>query len=389
MTTVDVLVAGGGPAGSMAALRATEAGLDVLLVERDAVIGSPVRCAEGVDGKGLSEFFEPDPVWISQSINGYSLIAPDGTVVNMDADGAWGYILERTRFDRMIAERAATAGARVLCGVEAAGMSAFEDGARTVMLQSGDRRWDIRARIVVAADGVESRVARWAGLGTAAKPHDMETAAQVLAAGIDIDSNRFNMYFGETYAKGGYAWVFPKGPDCANIGLGVSGDYARNYRPADLLDTFMQKHFPDAAIVGRTVGGIPCTGGIQRYTADGLMVAGDAAHMANPITGGGIVSALIAGAVAGETAGEAIRKGNATERGLKSYVKRCDDRIVKPNRRFYRLKEGIFDIPDERMNEIAHEIVALPQEKRTPVRVLRSALWNQPKLLLALAKVVF
>ena len=169
----------------------------------------------------------------------------------------------------------------------------------------------------------------------------------------------------------------------------MSGDLAGGYRPAVLLDTFMKKHFPDAAIVGRTVGGIPCTGGIDKYMADGLMVAGDAAHMANPITGGGIVTALIAGSIAGETAGEALRKGDTSERGLKPYVKRCDDRIVKSNRRFYRLKEGIFHIPDERMNEIAREIVSLPQEKRTPVRVLRSALWNQPKLLLTLAKVVF
>ena len=98
---------------------------------------------------------------------------------------------------------------------------------------------------------------------------------------------------------------------------------------------------------------------------------------------------MIAGKLAAETAFETLKKGKTGESALKVYAKRCDKRFGKMNRRFYRLKEGIFTISDDRLNEIAREIISLPLEKRTPVRILKSALFKQPSLLHVLAKVTF
>ncbi|MDP2983278.1 MAG: NAD(P)/FAD-dependent oxidoreductase [Candidatus Latescibacter sp.] len=389
MQTYDVVVIGGGPAGSMAALTAAEGGLATLMVERDPVIGSPVRCAEGVDEKGLSEFFTPRPEWVAAEIESYCLVAPDGTKVEMAAGGGKGYILERLVFDRMIAQEAAGKGAKVLTAVEAVGMSGYDGGFRTVSLSNCDRKWDVRARVVVAADGVESRAARWAGLETSVNPHDMETCAQVTLAGIDFEPNMFRMYFTNEFAPRGYAWLFPKGKGTANVGLGIAGDFALGKRPFQYLDAFLAKYFPAAAVVSRTIGGVPCTGGIKKMIADGVMVCGDAAHMANPITGGGIINGMIAGRIAGETALAALKMGDAAEAALRPYVKRCNERFGDMNRRFYRLKEGILNLPDERFNSLAHELIEIPVDKRTPVRVLMSALASQPQFLLLLARVVF
>lgn len=388
MEAFDVVVVGGGPAGSMAALTAADRGLSVLMVERDSVVGSPVRCAEGVDDKGLREFFEPDPAWISATIKGYSLIAPDSTVVDMNTNGYEGYILERLVFDRMISEKAAAHGASVMTGTEAVAMSGFSDGRRTVTLAANGNSWDVSAKIVVAADGLESRAARWAGLKTHCTPHNMETAAQYMLSGVDVDDTVFQLYFTPEFAPGGYAWMFPKSNQTANVGLGISGDFSKDKSPIAYLDDFCARYFPGAAVVGKTVGGIPCTGGIKKIIADGLMVAGDSAHMANPITGGGIINALIAGKLAGEVAEKALANGAADESALGDYVHHCDSRFAKMNRRFYKLKEGIFSIPEHQLNALAREMNSLPQKKRTPVRVLRSALIKRPELLLVLARVV-
>ena len=389
MKQFDVVVIGGGPGGSMAALTAAKNGLDTLLVERDPVIGSPVRCAEGVDHKGLSEFFKPDPRWIAAEITKYYLVSPDDIAVEMNIEGARGYIVERLVFDRMIAERASIEGAYVQTGVEAVALSDFANGMRVVRIREDGTERDVAASIVIAADGVESRVARWAGIDTACGVHDMETCAQVTLAGIDFDSTAFSLYFTREFAPGGYAWVFPKGERVANVGLGISGTFAKEKKPVDFLEAFVTCYFPGASVVSRTVGGVQCSGGIGTITADGLMVVGDAAHMANPITGGGIINAMIAGRASGETAVSALKRGAANRKSLEPYRKTCNSRFGKMNRLFHRVKEGIFDIGDDGFNALAHEMLVLPLEKRTPVRLLGKALVTNPRLLAILPKLVF
>ncbi len=386
--TYDIVIIGGGPAGSMAALKAAESGLSALLVERDKAVGSPVRCAEGADHKGLAEFFTPDPAWISSVITGYILVAPDGTEIDVHVHDK-GYILDRAVFDRMIAERAASNGAVIMTETEAVGISDYENGVRTVELTGKGLSKQIPAKIVVAADGVESSTARWAGLKTATSLKNMDTCAQVLADGIAVDPHKFKMFFTREFAPGGYAWLFPKGQDSANIGLGISGEYSREKYPVQLLDAFLEFHYPEASIIERTAGGISCTGGIKKLVADGLMVAGDAAHFANPITGAGIVNAMISGKLAAETAYEALKKGDTAASALKSYSKMCETRIIKMNRIFYRFKEGIYSMPDSKMNEIAHEIARLSPEKQTPARILRASFIKNPSLLRLIPKLVF
>ena len=388
MNTYDLVIIGGGPAGSMAALTAARRGLSALMVERDPVIGSPVRCAEGVDHAGLVRFFEPDPRWIATTITRYYLVAPDGAQVEMNSGGERGYILERLVFDRMIAEEAAKAGAAVMTGIEATALSPFEDGYREVTLASGDTCWDVRARVVVAADGVESRAARWAGIATHMKVHDLDTCAQVTCAGADIDPASFSLCFTNEFAPGGYAWIFPKGAGVANIGLGITGDHARVKPPVQYLDDFLARFFPRVSVVSRTVGGVPCSGGIKDLVTDGLLVAGDAAHMANPLTGGGIINAMIAGELAANTAADALEKGASDTRALTPYTKGCERKFAAMNRRFYKVREGIQKIPDDRINAIAREALTLPVEKRTPLRMIRSAVMHQPKLLAILPKLV-
>src|SRR4029077_9690151 len=122
MPDVDVLVVGAGPAGAVAALHAKQAapGLDVVLLERDRAVGSPVRCAEGVGDAGLREFANPDGAdWAARKITRVIFQAPDDTEVVVAERGV-GWILDRTRFDAHLAAEAAAGGAQGPGGAEAA-----------------------------------------------------------------------------------------------------------------------------------------------------------------------------------------------------------------------------------------------------------------------------
>src|SRR3989449_5930193 len=108
----DVLVIGAGRAGALAAWEAKRAvpELDVLLLERDAGVGTPVRCAEGVGDAGLREFADPEGApWAARKITRVVFVAPDDTEVKV-AERDVGWILDRTRFDAVLAERAVALG---------------------------------------------------------------------------------------------------------------------------------------------------------------------------------------------------------------------------------------------------------------------------------------
>src|SRR5438309_361134 len=219
----DVLVIGAGPAGAVAAWEAkcaaTEVGVGLL--ERDAAVGTPVRCAEGVGDAGLREFADPDgAAWAARKITQIVFVAPDDTEVKV-AEPAVAWILDRTRFDAFLAAQAVALGAELRVSTEAAGMTCQPDGRWRVQLRGAAGEATCRARVVIGADGVEAMVGRWAGLDTRVPARDMESCAQYVLAGIDCDPDSIYLQFSDRIAPGGYAWVFPKGPGVAHVGLGL------------------------------------------------------------------------------------------------------------------------------------------------------------------------
>ncbi|HEX7358110.1 MAG TPA: NAD(P)/FAD-dependent oxidoreductase [Ignavibacteriaceae bacterium] len=383
-THYDIVVVGAGPAGSMAARFAAEKGVSVLMLEKDRDVGYPVRCGEAISKAGVEEFIPSNDKWIAAKISKFSFNAPDGSEVIVEFGDA-GYVLERRNFDYELARTAAEAGTEILTRAYVNGLL-FDDGKVSgVKYEHNGEQKEIKAKIVIAADGVESRVGRWAGLETFIDFRDMESAVQITAANIPVDQNTLYFYFGQDVAPNGYFWIFPKGHNKANIGLGVSGLIGKKKSAQSFLDDFMNKHYPNAPILTKIAGGVPCSITLNKISGPGIMLVGDAARQVNPLSGGGIASGMIGGKIAGIIAGEAIKQNKLDH--ILTYDKAWNDRLGKRHETFNRIKEGIYNFSDDKFNNIAHSVLKIPIEKRTLGKVFTTALINNPSLLVDIAKV--
>ena len=338
----DVVIVGAGPAGSTAARTAAQRGLSVLLLEKRQEIGSPVRCAEGIAHDALAAFIEPDPRWIAAMVTRERIITVQGGQEReaLFADGDVGYVLERRLFDRALAEKAVEAGAQILVKTAAVGLIREDGVVRGVVAEHGGERLHIEARVVIGADGVESRVARWAGLPLLLRGRETLVCAQYTLTGIKVEPDCCTYTLGDEVAPGGYAWVFPKGAGKANVGLGVRGDLAQ--RPAlEYLTRFVEARpfLAQGSPVTLIAGNVPLGMPPQRFVTGGCMIVGDAAHQAEPITGGGIANAMLATRYAAEVAAQAIESGDVSAEALEAYPRRWGATRGRQMARNLRLRE--------------------------------------------------
>jgi digeranylgeranylglycerophospholipid reductase len=358
--SADVVVVGAGPAGSACARALAQAGLDVVLIEKRQEIGAPKRCAEGI-GPGVlaAAGIEAHPRWTAGLIRKAVLHAPGGGQVPWEirsGDG-FGFIVERKVFDKFLVRDAVRAGARTLIKATVTGVVREGGLIRGVIVDQLGGRRTILSRLVVAADGVESKVARSAGLGTTNRPAHLMSCAQYEMAGLDaLDEATIHLFYGSRSAPGGYAWVFPKGGGMANVGVGIKAARAKGGAARAYLDGFIAAHpdlFSGAQALEINCGGVPIHPLTAPLVAPGLMVIGDAAHMVNPITGGGIKLALLSGKMAAEVAAEGFRANELGPRTLGEYPVRWEREHGRRIRKLLKLERFSNNLTDGDLDRIA------------------------------------
>lgn len=382
----DIIIVGGGPSGSMAAKYAAMNGVSVLVLEKDRDIGYPVRCGEAVHKEGLEEFIEIDPKWIASTISNFRLVSPDGTEVKLNFNRT-GYIVERKLFDYALSIEASKYGAEFLTRAYVYDLI-WDDGkvAGVKFEQDGESK-EIKSKVVIGADGVESRVGRWAGMKSFTKFRDMECCVQITATNLpDLDTSSCYFYFGENVAPGGYLWVFPKGKNTANIGLGIGGDKAKIKSPIRYLNEFIEAKFSNISQLTKIAGGVPCAITHKEIVKNNVMLVGDAAQQVNPLSGGGIITGMLAGSIAGRIAAESIKKNNYSI--LNDYPKEWYERKGKSHESYYKIKNGIYKFTDEKLNKIAHSAVKIPEAERTLKQIFKIALYDNPALIIDIAKLI-
>ncbi|MEA1924275.1 MAG: NAD(P)/FAD-dependent oxidoreductase [Candidatus Altiarchaeota archaeon] len=351
MDEYDVVVVGAGPAGSTAARFAAEKAR-VLLVDKHKEIGSPKRCGEGLTLDAFRDLNIPlDKRFINKEIYGSIVYAPGGRKIEVKSDEPSGYVIERKIFDKFLAAEASRNGARVLA--DAYAKLNIENGRISgVRIRHQEEERDIKAGIVIAADGVESQTARQAGINTTIRPRDMDSCFEYEMSDIEIENpEAIHVFIGNKIAPGGYTWIFPKDDDRANVGVGVSGGEEKTAKY--YIDRFIKSR-PDlrrGSILEVNVGCIPVGASLKELVKDNLMVVGDAARQVNPIHAGGVHNAMLAGKLAGATAAEAIDSGNLGI--LKRYELEWNSSKGKQLEKLLRTKYFMEKLRDEDMDYLA------------------------------------
>ena len=292
----DIVVIGAGPAGSCAARAAAQRGAKVLLIDRRQRLGIPVQCAEFVP-QGISRHASFSSACIMQRVEKMVTHLPGRIAYEMKSPG---YMLDRSLFDKELAASAILSGAKISVGTKAVGLS--PEG---LVVKQSSKKKTIPAKVFISADGANSSIARFVG-----QPSLKTIVALQYEVVLSEPQNHVDVYFHQDY-EGGYGWFFPKGKT-ANAGVGVVSSKAS--RLTDLLEHFLDflkrsKKLKEIQTVSKTGGVIPCEFR-EKNVFENVLLVGDAAGHAHPITGAGIFNAVLGGEIAGRIAAEAIERGD-------------------------------------------------------------------------------
>lgn len=287
---VDVVIVGLGPAGATAARVAAAGGASVLALERKRIAGHPVQCAELIPRLLAKEAGDAARA-VRQEITQMKTFVESGTAD--EKPDFPGYMIDRDTFDANLVADARAAGAE--CRLEA--MVRAVDDAGHIYLASGER---LQPRLIIGADGPRSLIGRAIGAQNTELVETRQVSVKLCGtyAATDI--------FLSAAIPGGYGWMFPK-REKANVGVGVFAHRKGELKSLveNLHERLVQEGRVGRAILATTGGAIPVggiIGPVGRLHQSPVLLAGDAAGLANPITGAGINAAILSGALAGEAA---------------------------------------------------------------------------------------
>lgn len=357
-SSYDVVIAGAGPGGSITARDCAKSGLKVLLLEKRPEIGAPKRCGEGLSLDGLKQIgYTENEKFVAQTITNGIFIAPNGKRIEIPK-GDGGVILERKLFDKYLAYDAAKAGAKVVAKAEVVDVIKKDGKVAGVIVDYYGEKIKVGAKVVVASDGIESKVAKMAGLNTLSSLLNMAPGYQYEMAGIDIeDCHKLYFYFGMSIAPGGYVWVFPKGDHVANVGVGIiaknDGKTAKYY-----LDNWI-KSMPSikkGSIIEENAGGIPLGNLLKKMTLDNFLVVGDAAHQVNPVHGGGLFESTFAGQIAAKVISRAINDGDTSDKKLNEYTRLWWEERGNHLAKLEKIMNVVMKLNDDEINSISNSL---------------------------------
>ncbi len=329
----DVLVIGGGPAGATAAHELAKAGRSVMLLDR---AGRTKPCGGAVPPQLLRDFDVPESMMVAQ-IDTARIISPTWRTVDIPVGDGYVGMVDRDVFDEWLRTRAANAGAERHVGT----FTTFARGADGIPVisytdgrsRSGETR-QVRARMVIGADGALSPVARQCIPNSHKAKHVFAYHEIVKSPEAGDTANfgpaRCDVYYQQPLSPDFYAWVFPHG---ATTSIGT-GSLQKGFGLKNAVAKLRQDTGLDKVETIRKEGApIPIKPLPQWDNGRDVVLAGDAAGVVAPASGEGIFYAMTGGRFAADAVLAALVTGNAKA-------------LRQARRRFMRLHGPVFFVLD-------------------------------------------
>lgn len=316
----DVIVVGGGPCGSFSALTAARLGVDVIVCEEHREIGVPSHCAGHMSLSGLKRLgLDLSRDVVENEINGAVFCSPSGHEFRVNFASPVTCVLNRALFDKFLANLAEEAG--VTYRLETRAESLFLDSGRVRGVSVKGEV--LESSVVIDSEGCSSTLLKKAGLPTLDKSMVVKGVEVEVNKVEDVDHDTVEVYLGQKYAPGLFAWIIPRPDGSAKVGLAT-----KTGNPKLCLQSFVSHNSRARVKLRRSrfvsVSYHPITlgGPIAKTYHNGLLIVGDVASQVKPTTGGGVVMGLTCAKIAGETAYQAIQHGDCSENFLSLYQHR-------------------------------------------------------------------
>ena len=395
----DLVVVGGGPAGSAAAYRAAKLGLNVLLLEEHAEAGFPPHCAGKLTVRAFKEFNLPASCVVNR-VRGAYFYSPKNVSFKVSKPDFESYIVDREMLDRWLIRRAERAGAELRFRSKVKGVVPCREIG--ILVKGSD--FAVRSSVVVLAEGGCRRLTEKLGFGCLSKLKGIQFEVE----DFEFKAEDFvELFFGWRFFPGFFGWVIPLNDGKARVGLCVNTALT-SIPPRIYLEKALKGHPILAARAAksrivRAYGGIiPIHGPVSRpWHPRGIILVGDAAGHAKSTTGGGVFFGLKAGELAGEAAARFPEEGI---RALKFYEASCRKAFGLELAFTSKVRQMLDSLSDQELDEIFRLIASSEQTLKTIEKygdtafqskvffptlkaILRSAL-RKPRYMTVLMKVI-
>ena len=313
----DVVVAGGSIAGLTFAAEASKRGLSVLVAEEHDEIGEPEKCDGLVSLRGMKGYGHPPrPEVVQNEIASGVIHSPLGRHFAINATALDVVVLDRSEYDKQVADEARASGAEIVTGARASGFLQTQDG---ISVTIGNET--VTARYYIDATGPSSGhkggvlpAAKYELEGDWVKEHSVE---------VFLDAKRYPGFF---------AWVIPFGRHAAKVGVAGSG-----ISPFKALDSFLADK--PHTVLRKVSAPIYIGGPALQFVGGRKVLVGESAGQVKPTTAGGIVTSMAGAVMAARWVSESLRLHRPDL--LRNYQRDWEARFLKEMKTMLRLR-GVF-----------------------------------------------